>query len=59
MPSSLIPIQCRGTSRCPDKIYNAVAAHFDDEEMVGLTVLVGTYNMHTRIFQALGIDLEK
>ncbi len=43
----------------PDEVYNAVAAHFNDEEMVGLTVLIGTYNMHTRIFQALDIDLEK
>ena len=42
----------------PDEIYDAVAAYFDDEGMVGLTVLIGTYNMHTRIFQALDIDLE-
>ena len=43
----------------PDEIYDAVAAHFDDEGIVGLTILIGTYNMHTRIFQALDINLEK
>ncbi|MGB0577022.1 MAG: carboxymuconolactone decarboxylase family protein [Alphaproteobacteria bacterium] len=43
----------------PDEIYNSVAEYFDDKGMVGLTVLIGTYNMHTRIFQALDIDLEK
>ncbi|MBK20001.1 MAG: carboxymuconolactone decarboxylase [Rhodospirillaceae bacterium] len=43
----------------PDEIYDAVAAYFDEAGIVGLTVLIGTYNMHTRIFQALDIDLEK
>ena len=42
----------------PDDVYDAVAEEFNEEEIIGLTVLIGTYNMHTRIFQALDIDLE-
>ena len=41
-----------------DEIFDAVRPHFDDKNMVELTVLIGTYNMHVRVLQALDIDLE-
>ena len=32
--------------------------HFNEKQIVELTVLIGTYNMHTRVLQALEIDPE-
>lgn len=40
----------------PDAVYAALQPHFDDRQIVELTVLIGTYNMHTRVLQALEID---
>ena len=42
----------------PNEIYDALRSHFTDQQIVELTVLIGTYNMHTRVLQALEIDLE-
>ena len=42
-----------------DEVFAALRPHFDDREIVELSVLIGTYNMHTRVMQALQIDLEK
>ena len=42
-----------------DATYAAVAKHFDAAAMVELTVLIGTYNMHARVVNALQLDLEK
>lgn len=43
----------------PDEVYDALARHFDDaRQIVELTVLIATYNMHARVLQALKIDLE-
>jgi alkylhydroperoxidase family enzyme len=33
-------------------------AHFNERQIVELSVLIGLYNMHTRVFTALGIDPE-
>lgn len=41
-----------------DETYAALRRHFDDRETVELTVLVGTYNLHARVMQALEVDLE-
>lgn len=41
-----------------DAIFAAVRPHFDDKTLVELTVLIGTYNMHARVLQALDVDLE-
>jgi alkylhydroperoxidase family enzyme len=43
----------------PDDVFAALRAHFDNREIVELSVLIGTYNMHNRVMQALQIDLEK
>jgi 4-carboxymuconolactone decarboxylase len=42
----------------PDKVFAEVARHFDERQLVELTVLIGTYNMNARVLQALELDLE-
>ena len=42
----------------PDDVFNALRPHFNERQIVELTVLIGTYNMHTRVFTALKIDPE-
>ena len=42
----------------PDAVFDALRPHFNERQIVELTVLVGTYNMHTRVFTALEIDPE-
>jgi 4-carboxymuconolactone decarboxylase len=44
--------------RVPEPVYAAVSACYDERQMVELSVLVGAYNMHTRVLQALNIDPE-
>jgi 4-carboxymuconolactone decarboxylase len=42
----------------PNQIYAAVRHHFDERQTVELTVLIGTYNMHSRVIQALQLEPE-
>lgn len=42
----------------PDEVFSALRQHFNERQIVELTVLVGVYNMHTRVGQALQIDPE-
>jgi 4-carboxymuconolactone decarboxylase len=42
----------------PDDVFAQVRRRFDDREIVELSVLIGTYIMHNRVMNALGIDLE-
>jgi 4-carboxymuconolactone decarboxylase len=42
----------------PDDVFNGLKPHFTDQQIVELSVLIGTYNMHTRVLQALEIPLE-
>ncbi len=42
----------------PDSVFDALRPHFNERQIVELTVLIGTYNMHTRVFTALQIDPE-
>jgi 4-carboxymuconolactone decarboxylase len=42
----------------PDDVFAEVARHFDQRQIVELTVLIGTYNMNARVLQALELDLE-
>jgi alkylhydroperoxidase family enzyme len=39
-----------------DAVFEELRKHFSERQIVELTVLVGTYNMHTRMCQALRID---
>jgi 4-carboxymuconolactone decarboxylase len=42
----------------PDAVFDALRPHFSARQIVELTVLIGIYNMHTRVFTALAIDPE-
>jgi len=42
----------------PDDVFNPMRRHYSEREVVELTVLVGTYLMHNRVFTALRVDLE-
>ncbi len=43
----------------PDAVFGAVREHFGEREIVELTVLIGAYNLHTRVLRALRIDPEQ
>ena len=40
----------------PDAVFNEVARHFNERQIVELTVLIGAYNMNTRVLKALQVD---
>jgi AhpD family alkylhydroperoxidase len=42
----------------PDELHSELRRHFDERQIVEITVLVGAYNMHTRVGRALKIDIE-
>lgn len=46
------------TAHVDDEIFSKIKHLFSEREIVELSVLVGTYNMHTRVFNALKIDPE-
>ena len=41
-----------------DDVFEALRPHFDEDRIVELAILIGTYNMQTRVLAALQIDLE-
>jgi alkylhydroperoxidase family enzyme len=47
-----------GNIEVDDAVYEAFAAYFDDRQIVELTVLAASYNMHARVIQALRIEPE-
>jgi alkylhydroperoxidase family enzyme len=46
------------TGTVADATFDGLRAHFDEQAIVELTVLIGSYIMHNRVFAALQIDLE-
>ena len=42
----------------PDTVFEPLRDHFSERQIVELAVLVGTYNMHSRVLRALEVDLE-
>jgi alkylhydroperoxidase family enzyme len=42
----------------PDPVFDALKPHFNQRQIVELTVLIGVYNMQTRVLCALRIDPE-
>jgi 4-carboxymuconolactone decarboxylase len=40
----------------PDAVFDGLSRHFSAREMVEVTVLVGAYNMQTRVLRALELD---
>jgi 4-carboxymuconolactone decarboxylase len=45
--------------RVPDDVFADLRRHFDKRQIVELSVLIGAYNMHTRVQEALQLDPEK
>ena len=43
----------------PDEVFGGLKPFFSPRQIVELTVLIGTYNMHARVMVALQIDPEK
>jgi len=41
-----------------DEVFEAVRAHYNERQVVELTMLIGAYNMLTRVLKALKIDPE-
>ena len=42
----------------PDEVFAPLRAHFSDRQIVELTVMIGAYISHSRVLQALKVDLE-
>ena len=42
-----------------DDVFGELRRHFDERQIVELSVLIGAYNMHTRVQEALQLDREK
>ena len=42
----------------PDEVFDKLRRHYNDRQIVELTVLIAAYNMHTRVGRALRIDPE-
>jgi 4-carboxymuconolactone decarboxylase len=42
----------------PDDVFDKLRQHYNNQQIVELTVLIGAYNMHTRVGRALRIDPE-
>ena len=41
-----------------DEVFEAVRTHYNERQVVELTMLIGAYNMLTRVLKALEIDPE-
>ena len=41
-----------------DSVFSRLKPHYNDQQIVELTVLIGAYNMHTRVGRALRLDPE-
>ncbi len=41
-----------------DDVFDKLRRHYNDKQILELTVLIGAYNMHTRVGRALHIDAE-
>jgi 4-carboxymuconolactone decarboxylase len=42
----------------PDSVFTDVRKHYSERQTVELTMLIGCYNMHTRVLKALKVDPE-
>jgi alkylhydroperoxidase family enzyme len=46
------------TSQVPDSVFEQVKHSFDERQLLELSVIIGAYNMHTRVLNALKVDPE-
>lgn len=44
------------TIEVPDDVFERLRRHYSEAQIVELTVLIGAYNMHTRVGRALRLD---
>jgi alkylhydroperoxidase family enzyme len=44
--------------RVPQEVFDGLKPHFSERQIVELAVLIGSYNMHTRVLAALDIEPE-
>ena len=42
----------------PDSVFSVLREHYSEQQVVEATVLIGAYNMHSRVLRALRIDPE-
>jgi alkylhydroperoxidase family enzyme len=42
----------------PDAVFEPLRAHYSDRQIVELTLMIGAYISHSRVLQALEVDLE-
>ena len=42
----------------PDTIFEPLRAHYSHRQIVELTLMIGAYISHSRVLQALEVDLE-
>jgi alkylhydroperoxidase family enzyme len=42
----------------PDDVFDPLRAHFSNRQIVELTLMIGAYISHSRVLQALEVDLE-
>ncbi len=42
----------------PDTVFEPLRDHYTERQIVELTVLIASYNMHARVLRALDVDLE-
>lgn len=47
------------TIEVPDDVFERLRRHYSEAQIVELTVLIGAYNMHTRVGRALRLDPER
>jgi 4-carboxymuconolactone decarboxylase len=45
--------------RAPDAVFEPLRRHFSERQIVELTVLIATYNMHSRVLEALQIERDE
>ena len=41
-----------------DEVFDQLKSHYSDRQIVELTLLIGAYNSHIRVLEALKVDLE-
>jgi 4-carboxymuconolactone decarboxylase len=46
------------TIEVSDDVFDKLRRHYNDKQIIELTVLIGAYNMHTRVGRALRLDPE-
>lgn len=46
------------TSQVPEIVFTPIKQAFDERQLVEISVLIGAYNMHTRVLNALQVDPE-